>query len=138
MSESRGRPFAPGNHLGRGRPRGSRNKRTLALQEMLGKHAPALVSKCVVSALHGDKSSMRICMERILPPLKYSPVQFPLLPIESVVGVGKTMERLIQSMAQGEIPPEDAEMIADVLKKRASLLEAENVEKQMGKINLLL
>lgn len=138
MSESRGRPFAPGNHLSRGRPRGSRNKRTLALQEMLGKHGPALVSKCVVAALQGDKSSMRLCMERILPPLKYSPVQFPLPPIGTAVGVGKAMEQLIQNVAQGQITPDDAELIANMLGNRARLLSAENVEKQMGKINLLL
>ena len=36
MSQTRGRPFAPGNKLGRGRPRGSRNKATLVFQKMLG------------------------------------------------------------------------------------------------------
>jgi hypothetical protein len=35
MKKTPGRPFKPGNTFGRGRPQGSRNKATIALQEML-------------------------------------------------------------------------------------------------------
>jgi hypothetical protein len=80
---------------------------------------------------------MRLCMERILPPLKHSPVQFPLPPIGTAVGVGEALEQLVQSVAQGQITPADAEMIAEVLENRARLLKAEDLEKRMGLINLL-
>jgi hypothetical protein len=56
--EKRGRPFEVGNKLGRGRPRGSRNKRTLAVQELLNGHTEGLVRKALVMALQGDAGSL--------------------------------------------------------------------------------
>ena len=41
----RGRPFEPGNHFGRGRPKGSRNKRSLVANELLIEHGEAIVRK---------------------------------------------------------------------------------------------
>ena len=34
----RGRPFQPGNKFGRGRPRGSRNKKTILIEEFLAEN----------------------------------------------------------------------------------------------------
>ena len=39
----RGRPFQPGNNLGRGRPKGSRNRKTLLAEELLDSHAEAVL-----------------------------------------------------------------------------------------------
>gem|GEM_PF-1762530 len=118
-----------GNHLGRGRPRGSRNKTTLVLQKMLGKHAEALVSKCVVSALQGEMLAMRLCMERLLPPLKHSPVQFTLPSIATHVGIGKAFEQLLESVAQGQISPADAQPVANMLEQRLGLLEGQRMSR---------
>jgi hypothetical protein len=50
----RGRPFEAGNEFGRGRPPGSRNQKTLVLQELLEEHAPALMRKALVMAMQGN------------------------------------------------------------------------------------
>jgi hypothetical protein len=67
MSEPRGRPFAPGNVLGRGRPKGSRNKAGSAGQQLLDDHEELLVRKCMLLAVRGSASHMRLCLERIRP-----------------------------------------------------------------------
>jgi hypothetical protein len=41
----RGRPFQSGNNLGRGRPKGSRNRKSLLAEELLDSHAEAVVSQ---------------------------------------------------------------------------------------------
>jgi hypothetical protein len=132
MSETRGRPFQPGNTFGRGRPRGSRNKNTLALQQMLAEHGEALVSKCVVAALQGDMLAMRLCIERLLPALRHNPVQVALPPVRNAMGVGRALEQLVQNVAQGQITPGEAERIANILKIRGRSVRDEDVEKQMG------
>ena len=134
MSHPRGRPFERGNHFSRGRPRGSRNKSTQALQKMLGAYAEPVIAKCISAALEGDRSAMRLCMERILPPIKYSPVQLRLPRVKNAVGVGSAMERLVQGVANGEIPPEQAEMMAKVLEIRASRLQEEDVERHVDRL----
>ena len=56
----RGRPFERGNKFGRGRPPGSRNKVPHSLQKLLHKHGEAILRKCMVEALKGEKQAMRL------------------------------------------------------------------------------
>jgi hypothetical protein len=74
MSQVRGRPFQPGNTFGRGRPAGSRNKSTYALQSMLDQHAEVILKTAARMALQGDKSAIRLCIERLLPVRRHSAV----------------------------------------------------------------
>jgi hypothetical protein len=132
MSRPRGRPFAPGNKLGRGRPRGSRNKRTLALQEMLGQHGEALVKKCVLNALNGDKTALRACMDRLLPLRKQSPVQFPLPPITTAGELARAQAGIIKSVSRGQLTPSEAESINNLFESRRRVLETEQFERRLA------
>ena len=67
MAQVRGRPFEPGNQMGRGRPAGSRNQNRLRAEDLLLEHADALIRKCVVMALQGDRVALRLCVERLCP-----------------------------------------------------------------------
>jgi hypothetical protein len=49
----RGRPFEAGNKFGGGRPRGSRNKRSLLAQQLLDSHGEAVVGRALVVAVSG-------------------------------------------------------------------------------------
>ena len=50
-----------------GRPRGSRNKATLAIESLLEGQAEALTQTAVHKALEGDSIALRLCIERIAP-----------------------------------------------------------------------
>jgi hypothetical protein len=52
-----------------GKPKGAKDKRT-ALRALIEPQAAALVQKAVDMALAGDTTALRICLERIIPPLK--------------------------------------------------------------------
>jgi hypothetical protein len=62
-----------------GKPKGAKDKRT-ELRELLRPHAPALVEKAVELALNGDLTALKLCLDRIMPPLKATPecVALPL------------------------------------------------------------
>ena len=77
---SRGRPFEPGNKFGRGRPPGSRNKKTLLLQQLLDDHAPRLMLKALLMASGGDVQLLRLFLERTLPRLQDAPINLGRLP----------------------------------------------------------
>src|SRR5687767_3759377 len=70
---TRGKPFGPGNP---GRPKGSRNKATLALEALLDGEAEAIARKAVELAKAGDTVALRLCLERIIPARKDRPVAF--------------------------------------------------------------
>ena len=67
----RGRPFEKGvSGNPTGRPRGSRNATTLALEALLDGQANALTQKAIDLALGGDMAALRLCLDAILPPRK--------------------------------------------------------------------
>ena len=63
--------FSDGNA---GRPKGSRNKATIAIESLLDGQAEALTQTAIAKALDGDSIALRLCMDRIAPPMKDKPV----------------------------------------------------------------
>ena len=63
---------------GSGRPKGSRNKATIAIESLLQGQAEVLTQTAVTKALEGDTVTLRLCMERIAPTPKDQPVSFSL------------------------------------------------------------
>jgi len=57
---TRGKPFQPGNA---GRPKGTRNKATLALEALLDGEGEALTRRAIQMALEGDTTAMRLCLD---------------------------------------------------------------------------
>ena len=54
--------FTDGNA---GRPKGSRNKATIAIESLLEGQAEALTQTAISKALDGDSIALRLCMDRI-------------------------------------------------------------------------
>ena len=62
-----------------GRPRGARNRVTLAVESLLDGQAEQLTQTAIDKALAGDSTAMKICMDRIAPLRKGrpAPLDFP-------------------------------------------------------------
>ena len=98
----RGRPFEPGrsgNPLGR--PMGSRNKPTLAVEALLDGEAAAITRKAIERALEGDLAALRLCLERILPPRRDRPVAFEFPKIETAADAVAASSAVLAACAAG-------------------------------------
>jgi len=126
---TRGRPFQRGNP---GRPKGSRNATTLALESLLDGQAEALTQKAVELALDGDLAAIRICLERILPPRKDRPVTFSLPQISCASDAAKASASLVA--AGGEITPSEAAEIGRLLETYVRTLEITELEERLSKL----
>src|SRR2546428_12552930 len=65
-----------------GRPRGSRNRTALLMENLLSYEAEAIGRKAVEMAIKGDMAAIRLCMDRLAPPRKEEPIAFELPPLE--------------------------------------------------------
>ena len=65
-----GHRFEKGNKHGKGRPEGSRNKATIALQSLLDAEGEKITRRAIEMALEGDVTAMRLVMERLIPPAR--------------------------------------------------------------------
>jgi hypothetical protein len=129
MGEPRGKPFQPGNTFGRGRPRGSRNKMTLRMQELLAESSEAIFQKVIADALGGDRVAMRLCVERIVPRVKDLPVEVEIGPVSSHEEAGKAREKVLEDMARGELTPAEAKACMEVIDTRTRAIKDEREEK---------
>lgn len=129
----RGRPFPPGNHCGRGRPRGSRNKKT-ALAPLVDSHAEALVRKALELVDEGDSQMLRFLLGRILPPKENAPLKTGPLPMGSAEELAQSSRRLMQKVTSGEVSLSDASDITDLLEHHRHILETETLEMRVRAI----
>jgi hypothetical protein len=127
----RGKPFEPGNKLGRGRPRGSRNKSTLMAQHLLDDHAESIVRKCIVMALQGNPKALQLCMDRVLPPRRELPVTFGKVPTRTTSELADASELLTQKVTAGELTPAQGRILAEVFDQRRSVLETHDIDQRV-------
>ena len=114
--KQRGRPFQKGQSGNPdGRPKGSRNATTIALETLLDGQATALTQKAIELALTGDMAALRLCLDRILPPRKDRPVTFALPPIGGAQDAAATISAVLTAVAVGEITPADAGEISKLI-----------------------
>ena len=89
---------------------------------------PEIIQSIIISAIDGDSTAQRICLERLVPPLKAtdSPITIPLLG-----GLGDQGRAVLQSIADGEITPGEAESIFRSLTAQARITELSELEKRI-------
>ncbi len=126
----KGRPFGPGNKMGRGRPRGSRNKRTVFM-ELMQDHGEAMIKQCQVLALKGDPTALRLCMERLLLPCKPSNHPFRMPPLKTMSDIVKAFPILARVVASGKLSAQDGESLSRIFESHRRAIESEDFEKRM-------
>ena len=131
MKKARGRPFPPGNTLGRGRPKGSRNKAKSPGQDLLDEYAPHLMRKCIALAMQGDRSAMRICMERISPARRGACITMNLPAIRTAQDVDKAAEKVTQAIRRGELTPTEGSTMMNLLESRSRVMERGQMESRL-------
>ena len=131
----KGRPFGednPGNPAGR--PRGARNRTTLAMEALLAGEAEALTRKAIEMALEGDGPALRLCMERLIPVRRDRPVQFDLPPIETTADLPKATDALLKAVAAGDITPSEAADIGRAVEAHVQAIQVHDVDERLRRI----
>jgi hypothetical protein len=123
--KQRGKPFKKGRSGNpNGRPKGSRNATTLALETLLDGQATALTQKAIELALAGDMAALRLCVDRIIPPRKDRPVTFDFPKINTAAEAATTLSAILAAVAAGEITPGEASEIAKLVDSYVRAVEA--------------
>lgn len=124
----RGRPFAPGNA---GRPRGARNRTTLAVEQMLDGEAEALTRKVIEMALDGDGPAMKLCLDRLLSPRRDRSITFALPIIESAADLPRATEAMLRAVASGEITPSEAAELSRLVDAHVNAIKTADLAERL-------
>ena len=128
----RGRPFEPGNHFGRGRPRGSRNKKTLIVRQLLDEHSDSILRKAVLTGLQGDSPMLQALLSYILPRPKDTPLKTEVLRTATAKELSQSMDVILKRACDGQITLTQAQQLAALIEARRQLLQTEEFETRLG------
>jgi hypothetical protein len=117
-----------------GKPRGARNKTTLAVEALLEGEAENLTRKALELAISGDMAALRLCMDRLAPPRRDRPVMFALPRIEQASDAVKAAAAIVEAVAVGDLTPGEAAELSKLLDHYARVLEATDFEARLGKL----
>jgi hypothetical protein len=98
-----------------GRPKGARNKATMAAERLLDGEADTLTRKAIDLAKQGDSTALRLCIERILPARKDRPVPFNMPRLETVADSVNAAAAIASAVAEGELTPMEAAELTKVV-----------------------
>ena len=124
--------FQPGRSGNpQGRPPGSRNKTTRAIDALFDGEAEALTRKAIELAKAGDLVALRLCLDRICPPRKDRPVPFALPELRTAEDAKLAASALLKAVADGDLSPSEASEIGRLLDSYTRILEREEFEKRL-------
>lgn len=123
-----GKPFEKGNA---GRPKGSKNKVTLAVENLLEGEADKLTRKAIELALNGDTTALKLCLERICPARKERYINFDFPRIENIKDLPKATRALTKAVANGELTPTEATEFSKLINIHLQAIEVAEFEERL-------
>lgn len=118
----------------KGRPKGALGKAT-RWREALEPHGDELFKVAVDHALSGDMAALKLCLERISPPVKPTsdPIEFSLQ--------GETLsqkaESVLQAIADGVIDCDSGRKLIGAISDLGKIIEITELEKRLAQLEQL-
>lgn len=110
-----------------GRPRGARNRVTMAIEALLEGEAEALTRKVIERALEGDAAALRLCLDRLAPPRRDRPTPFDLPAVKEAADCRDAFAAIIAATAEGELTSGEAATLTKLIVDFAALDAATEV-----------
>lgn len=83
-------------------------------------------------ALDGDTTALRLCLERIAPPRKDSPVTFTMPALAAAADAPQAMAGIVRAVADGDLTPMEGATVAGMVEAFRRTLETEKLERRVA------
>jgi len=126
------RPGQSGNPGGR--PKGARNKITVAIEALIDAASTDIATKAIELAKAGDATMIRALLDRAAPPRRDRHIPFELPPMERAADAVKAAAAIAQAVADGELTPSEASELSDFVANYAKALEISDLEARLQRL----
>ena len=116
----------------RGNHRGSKHRATLFAQALFDSECQALVKKTIELGLVGDVAALKICMDRLLPPLKSRPLRFKLPELRTVSDALSALAAIAEGLSNGQLLPEEGEVLSATVERFIKAVEVTMLEDRLS------
>ena len=97
----------------KGRPKGSVNKYTALSRELMSTKGPEIVEKVIEMALEGDRTCLKMCMDRILPTTKAVELRANEDKGNVIINIGGLEEKVTVEQEKAPLEYEEGVIIDD-------------------------
>jgi hypothetical protein len=111
---------------------GSRHKATLFVENLLKGQREGLVKKTIELGLAGDVVALKICMDRLLPPLKSRPLRFKLPELRTVSDALSALAAIAEGLSNGQLLPEEGEVLSATVERFIKAVEVTMLEDRLS------
>lgn len=118
-------PENPGNRGGR--PKGARNKTTLACLDLLDGEGEAVTRVAIERAKAGDPVALRLVVDRILPRTRGRAVEFDMPAMRTPTDLVDAMAAVIAAAAAGDLTLGEAREFAGLLDQQRKAIESQEL-----------
>jgi hypothetical protein len=117
-----------------GRPRGSRNRASIRMQEMLEQKAEGLVTKVVELAMAGNIGALRLCLDRLVPARNNEPLVCEMPPLAKAADAVAVIAGIASAAVTGDVTADEAAKLAKVISLYVKTLEAHDFEGRLAQL----
>lgn len=113
-----------------GRPKGVKDKR-VALRELLQPHAKELIGVVVMMAKAGDGAALKICMDRLVAPIREEPIHVTVPKITGPDDCVKAAAAVLNAVAAGEMLPGEGQVLSGLIDAQRRAYETSDYAKRL-------
>ena len=133
--KQRGRPFQLGQSGNpKGRPKGSRNSVTLAMEALIEDRSEEIMNKTIDKAVAGDAHMLRALMRTMVPPRRDRPVEFELPPINTAADALAASSAVLAECAAGTLTPSEAREVMGLIATHVRTVEVAELERRLSEL----
>jgi hypothetical protein len=93
-----------------------------APEHLLDAHAKTIVQRLLELVEQGDPTALRLCMERLIPPLRERPVQFELPPLATPADAVAAIAAITAGLADGSLSAAEGLELARMVRTCVEIL----------------
>lgn len=113
-----------------GRPKGVRNKAVLLVERLFENEIEEVCRQAIELAKKGNIQTIKIVLDRILPPKKETPITMDLPVMKVSSDILEAINQVTLALCCGKISPSDGETLTKIIERQAKAIEMNEFEQR--------
>ena len=114
-----------------GRPKGRRNRSSMAAEGLLDGESEAITRQCIDLAKGGDPTALRLCLSRILPVKRERTISLDLPALGASQDSLRAIGTVLEAVGAGAITPSEGQAVTSLLEAHRRGYEIEELERRL-------
>ncbi len=116
----------------KGKAKGTKNRATLAAEQLLQNDLDNICRKLIEEALTGNMQAVKLVLDRVLPSKRDRSIDVKLPKLQTADDAVNAMSMIINAIGSGNITPAEGEAMSRVVDAFVKVMQAQDIEKRVS------